>query len=201
MKLTPSNCTLIESSFLASSGQAVYKVTSAQANCKHANLTCSPEVSRLLWFCITHWGKEIWCTLLQIYVINEQGVTFPDIYSRPLLFIIHRRLTGPTSLSSVQGLSVCSRSTAGRACITATSSSYSCAICSSSSGWSISPSRWGSVHSPEPSPLTTGPRGNLKISHHALFSLPFSGPYGASLTRCIIITVVVFNFIANNNNS
>ncbi|KAG7319980.1 hypothetical protein KOW79_017123 [Hemibagrus wyckioides] len=29
--------------FLASSGEAVYKVMSAQPNCKHANLTCSPE--------------------------------------------------------------------------------------------------------------------------------------------------------------
>ncbi|XP_049334829.1 choline transporter-like protein 5-A isoform X2 [Astyanax mexicanus] len=29
--------------FLASSGEAVYKVMSAQPNCKHTNLTCSPE--------------------------------------------------------------------------------------------------------------------------------------------------------------
>ncbi|TST47750.1 Epidermal retinol dehydrogenase 2 [Bagarius yarrelli] len=36
-------CTLTVSRFLASSGEAVYKVMSVQPNCKQANLTCIPE--------------------------------------------------------------------------------------------------------------------------------------------------------------
>lgn len=40
--------TRLSRSFLASSGNAVYKVTPADDKCIYANLTCNPKVSRLL---------------------------------------------------------------------------------------------------------------------------------------------------------
>lgn len=159
-------------SFLSSSGNAVYKVTAVDDKCTYVDHTCNPKVSAYVTvFCCTafdsrleSWTKHLKSTVVQYYFV----------------FFCLRPSVRPTSPKCVLALSACSPSMAARVYTTATSWYFISATCLCSSGWSTSPSPWGSAPWLGPSRPTTGPWGSLKTFRSVHFTPRSAGPYGIS---------------------